>query len=139
MRIAIEGHARWDLPCSIQIARALEPYNILWLEEIMPPDNVEAFVRLKAATSVPLCQSERAFTRFRFREYVEKSAADIIMPDLSWGGGFTETRKICSLADTYNRPRGTLRSIAPDAAHSECDDPGGSPRVCRWLLQRGPQ
>jgi galactonate dehydratase len=115
MRIAIEGHARWDLPCSIQIARALEPYNILWLEEIMPPDNVEAFVRLKAATSVPLCQSERAFTRFRFREYVEKSAADIIMPDLSWGGGFTETRKICSLADTYYLPVTLHDTIGPVA------------------------
>lgn len=56
----------------------------------MPPDNVEAFVRLKASTRVPICQSERAFTRFRFRGLIEKPAADIIMPDLSWGGGFTD-------------------------------------------------
>ena len=41
-----------------RIARALEPYDILWLEEIMPPDNPEAFVRIKSATKVPLCQSE---------------------------------------------------------------------------------
>jgi galactonate dehydratase len=115
MAIAIEGHARWDLPCSVQIARALEPYNVLWLEEIMPPDNVDAFVRLKAATSVRICQSERAFTRFRFREYVEKNAADIIMPDLSWGGGFTETRKVCSLADTYYLPITLHDTIGPVA------------------------
>ena len=115
MSIAIEGHARWDLPCAIQIARAIEPYNVLWLEEIMPPDNVDAFVRLKAATSVRVCQSERAFTRFRFREYVEKNAADIIMPDLSWGGGFTETRKICSLADTYYLPITLHDTIGPVA------------------------
>jgi L-alanine-DL-glutamate epimerase-like enolase superfamily enzyme len=115
MSIAIEGHARWDLPCAIQIARAIEPYNVLWLEEIMPPDNVDAFVRLKDATSVRICQSERAFTRFRFREYVEKNAADIIMPDLSWGGGFTETRKICSLADTYYLPITLHDTIGPVA------------------------
>ena len=115
MSIAIEGHARWDLPSSIRIARALEPYNIMWLEEIMPPDNVEAFVRLKSSTSVPICQSERIFTRFRFRELVEKAAADIIMPDLSWGGGFTETRKVCSLADTYYLPITLHDTIGPVA------------------------
>jgi galactonate dehydratase len=115
MAVAIEGHARWDLLQATRIARALEPYNILWLEEIMPPDNVEAFVRLKSSTAVPLCQSERAFTRFRFREFIENPAADIIMPDLSWSGGFTETRKICSLADTYYLPITLHDTIGPVA------------------------
>jgi L-alanine-DL-glutamate epimerase-like enolase superfamily enzyme len=115
MAVAIEGHARWDLPTATRIAHALEPYNVMWLEEIMPPDNVEAFVRLKASTKVPICQSERAFTRFHFREFIEKPAADIIMPDLSWGGGFTETRKICSLADTYYLPVTLHDTIGPVA------------------------
>jgi galactonate dehydratase len=115
MAVAIEGHARWDLLHATRIARALEPFNVLWLEEIMPPDNVEAYVRLKAATKVPICQSERAFTRFRFREFIEKPAADIIMPDLSWSGGFTEIRKICSLADTYFLPITLHDTIGPVA------------------------
>ncbi|MCL5097524.1 MAG: mandelate racemase/muconate lactonizing enzyme family protein [Candidatus Omnitrophica bacterium] len=115
MAIAIEGHARWDLPTAVRIARALEPYDILWLEEIMPPDNPEAYVRLKSATRIPLCQSERMFTRFNFRQYIEKNAADIIMPDLSWGGGFTETRKICALADTYYLPVTAHDTIGPVA------------------------
>jgi galactonate dehydratase len=113
MSVAIEGHARWDLLQATRIARALEPYDVLWLEEIMPPDNVEAFVRLKSNTTVPICQSERAFTRFRLREFVEKPAADVIMPDLSWSGGFTETRKICSLADTYYLPITLHDTIGP--------------------------
>jgi galactonate dehydratase len=113
MRIAIEGHARWDLLHATRIARALERYDVLWLEEIMPPDNVEAFVRLKSGTSVPICQSERAFSRFHFREFIEKPAADIIMPDLSWCGGVTETRKICSLADTYYLPITLHDTIGP--------------------------
>ena len=113
MAVAIEGHARWDLPTATRIAHALEPYNVMWLEEIMPPDNVEAYVRLKSATRVPLCQSERAFTRFRFRDFIERPAADIIMPDLSWTGGFTETRKICSLADTYYLPVTLHDTIGP--------------------------
>jgi galactonate dehydratase len=79
-----------------------------------PQDNVESFVRLKASTGVPICQSERAFTRFRFREFIEKPAA-VIMPDLSWAGGFTEARKICSLADTYYLPVTLHDTIGPVA------------------------
>jgi L-alanine-DL-glutamate epimerase-like enolase superfamily enzyme len=115
MAIAIEGHARWDLPTAIRIARALEPFDILWLEEIMPPDNPEAYVRLKASTRVPLCQSERVFTRFGFRQLIEKPAADIIMPDVAWGGGISETRKICALADTYYLPVTLHDTVGPVA------------------------
>ncbi len=115
MAIAIEGHARWDLPTATRIARALEPYDPMWLEEIMPPDNPEAYVRLKQATRIPLCQSERVFTRFGFRPWIERQAADIIMPDLSWGGGLTEGRKIASLADTYYLPVTCHDTIGPVA------------------------
>jgi galactonate dehydratase len=115
MSIAIEGHARWDLPTATRIASALEPYDIMWLEEIMPPDNVDAYVRLKQSTKIPICQSERVFTRFGFRPWVEKHAADIIMPDLSWGGGLTEGRKIASLADTYYLPVTCHDTIGPVA------------------------
>ena len=104
VEIAIEGNARWNLPAATKIARALEPYDIMWLEEIIPPDNVESYARLKADTRIPLCVSERLFTRFGFRQVVEANAADIIMPDISWTGGITETRKICVLADTYYLP-----------------------------------
>jgi L-alanine-DL-glutamate epimerase-like enolase superfamily enzyme len=115
MDIAIEGHARWNLPTAVRIARALEPYNIMWLEEIIPPDNVEAYVRLKSETRVPLCVSERLFTRFAFRQVVERHAADIIMPDLAWCGGITETRKICTMADTYYLPVTVHDCIGPVA------------------------
>jgi L-alanine-DL-glutamate epimerase-like enolase superfamily enzyme len=113
MDIAIEGHARWDLPCATRIAQVLEPYDILWLEEIMPPDNVDAYVRLKQNTKIPICQSERVFTRFNFRPWIEKGAADIVMPDFAWGGGITEGRKVCSLADTYYLPITSHDTIGP--------------------------
>jgi len=118
IEIAIEGHARWNLPEAAKIARALEPYDVLWLEEIMPPDNVEAYVRLHAETRIPLCVSERLFTRFGFRQVVEKNAADIIMPDMAWTGGITETRKICALADTYYLPITSHDTIGPVALWS---------------------
>lgn len=118
MEIAIEGHARWDLPVSIKIAHALEPYDILWLEEILPPDNIDSYARLAAATRVPLCVSERLFTRFGFRQVIEKNAAHIIMPDMAWTGGLTETRKIVAMADTYYLPFTTHDTIGPVALWS---------------------
>ena len=118
MEIAIEGHARWNLPEATKIARALEPYDIMWLEEIIPPDNIESYARLKADTTIPLCVSERLFTRFGFRQVVEANAADIIMPDMAWTGGLTETRKICSLADTYYLPVTSHDCIGPVAVWS---------------------
>lgn len=118
MEIAIEGHARWDLPVAIKIARALEPYDVMWLEEIIPPDNVEAYARLAQETRVPLCVSERLFTRFGFRQVIEKNAAHIIMPDMAWTGGLTETRKIVAMADTYYLPFTTHDTIGPVALWS---------------------
>jgi galactonate dehydratase len=118
MEIAIEGHARWNLPEATKIARALQPYDIMWLEEIIPPDNIESYARLKADTTIPLCVSERLFTRFGFRQVIEANAADIIMPDMAWTGGLTETRKICSLADTYYLPVTSHDCIGPVAVWS---------------------
>jgi len=118
MEIAIEGHARWNLPQATKIARALEPYDVMWLEEMIPPDNVESYARLKAETTIPVCVSERLFSRFGFRQVVEANAADIIMPDMAWTGGLTETRKICSLADTYYLPVTSHDCIGPVAVWS---------------------
>jgi galactonate dehydratase len=110
IEIAIEGHARWNLPVAIKIGRALEPFDVLWLEEVIPPDNVE--------TKVPLCVSERLFTRFGFRQVVEKHAAHIVMPDMAWTGGLSETRKIVAQADTYYLPFTTHDTIGPVALWS---------------------
>lgn len=104
IEILIEGHCRWDLNCAIRIAKALEPYDVLWMEDMIKPESVADLSRLASATSVPHCVSERLFTRYAFREVLEAKAARIIMPDLVWTGGITETRKIAILADTYHLP-----------------------------------
>lgn len=104
MDIAVEMHACWNLPTAIRIARALEPYDVLWIEEPMIPDNIEAYTHLRAATRVPICESERLFTRFGFRQMIERGVTDVIMPDIVWTGGITEMRKIASHAATYLLP-----------------------------------
>jgi galactonate dehydratase len=115
MGIAIEGHGRWDLPVATRIARALEPFDVLWLEDVMPADNVDAYERLTSATSVPICASERLMTRFQFRSLIERGAVDIVMPDVVWTGGLTESRKIAALADTHFLPLTTHDTVGPIA------------------------
>ena len=104
MEIALDLSSKWNLPCSMQIARSLEPYGILYLEDPMLPDNLEAYASLARETSIPVCISERLATRFRFREMFESRAVDVVMYDVTWCGGISEAKKISDMADTYKIP-----------------------------------
>ena len=102
--VAIEFHGFWNLPSAIKIARALETYKPMWLEEMLPQDNLAAYAELARSTEVPLCLSERLMTRWGFRELLENRAASIIMPDIAWCGGISEGKKIATMAETYYLP-----------------------------------
>jgi len=102
--VAIEFHGFWNLPCAIKIAAALETYKPMWLEEMLPQDNLAAYAELAHSTDLPLCLSERLMTRWGFRELLENRAAAIIMPDISWCGGISEGKKIATMAETYYLP-----------------------------------
>ena len=104
MEIALDLSSRWNLPCTMQIARSLEPYGIMYLEDPMLPDNLEAYASLARETSIPVCISERLATRFRFREMFEARAVDVVMYDVTWCGGISEAKKISDMADTYKIP-----------------------------------
>jgi galactonate dehydratase len=104
IEVAIEGHSLWNLPSAIRIARALEPYGPLWLEDLIWPENVDALAELRRATSTPIVASERLMTRWRFRELVERHAVDIVMFDPAWTGGLSESRKIATLASAAQLP-----------------------------------
>jgi galactonate dehydratase len=102
--VAMEFHGFWNLPSAIKIAAALKQYSPMWLEEILPQDNLGAYAELAHATDLPLCLSERLMTRWGFRELFENHAARIIMPDVSWCGGISEARKIANIAETHYLP-----------------------------------
>lgn len=104
MDIAMEFHGYWNMPCAIQIADALEPYEVMWLEEILPQDNLAAYGTLAQKCRQPLCVSERLVTRWGFRELLENGAASIVMLDLAWCGGLSEAKKIANWAETYYLP-----------------------------------
>jgi galactonate dehydratase len=104
MDVAMEFHGYWNLHSAIQIAEACEEYSPMWLEEMLPQDNLAAYAELAAATVLPLCLSERLMTRWQFRELMENGAARLVMPDVSWCGGISEAKKIAVTAETALRP-----------------------------------
>jgi L-alanine-DL-glutamate epimerase-like enolase superfamily enzyme len=104
MEIALDLSSKWNLPCSLQIAHSLEPYGIMWIEDAMLPDDLAAYTTLVKETSIPICNSERLATRFRFREMFELHAVDVVMYDVTWCGGISEAKKISDMADTYKIP-----------------------------------
>jgi galactonate dehydratase len=104
MDICVDCWGRFDLPSAQRIAKALEPYNIMYLEDAMLNANAQSYARLAAGTSVPICMSETLATRYEYREFFELKACDVVMYDLTWCGGVSEAKKIADMADTYLLP-----------------------------------
>lgn len=104
IEVAMEFHGYWNLPSAIRIAQELEELRPMWLEEMLPQDNLDAYDELASATSLPLCVSERLMTRWGFRELLANGAAQIVMPDAAWCGGLSEAKKIAAAAETAYRP-----------------------------------
>jgi L-alanine-DL-glutamate epimerase-like enolase superfamily enzyme len=104
IKIANDGHGKWSLPVAIQIAKEMEKLDIMWQEDLMPLLNPQSLRQLQEATTTPVCISERLLTRWQFREFIENGAAQIVMPDLIWTGGITETHRIAIMASAHQVP-----------------------------------
>ena len=99
--IGIDCHGRLSPAMARVAARALEPYSPMFLEEPCLPENVKAMATIARSTTIPIATGERLYTRWGFREVLERQAASILQPDLSHAGGILECRKIASMAEVY--------------------------------------
>jgi len=99
--IAVDCHGRLSPAMAIRMAKALEPYYPMFLEEPCLPENVDTMVTVARSTSIPIATGERLFTKWGFREVLEKQAASILQPDLCHAGGIMECKKIAAMAETY--------------------------------------
>ncbi len=102
MDIIIELHSYTDTITAVQLGKALEPLNIYYYEEPVHPLNVESMLEIHKALNIPIATGERIYTRWGFREFLEKRAVQVIQPDLCITGGITETKKICDMANIYD-------------------------------------
>jgi len=110
--LAVDMHARYDAGTGKRVAKEVEPFKLMWLEEPVPAENIDAMRDIRASTSTPICCGENLYMRWGFRELLEKRAADIIMPDFQKTGGLLEARKIADMAHAYYVP------VAPHAVTS---------------------
>ena len=103
---AIDTHGSFNLPAILKLAKMIESYNLLWIEDPVTRirANMKTLAYITSTINTPVCVGENLFTRFEFRELFEQSAADIIMPDICYTGGILEMKKIAALADTYHVP-----------------------------------
>jgi galactonate dehydratase len=99
--VGIDFHGRCSPAMSIRLAKALEPYHPMFIEEPVLPENVDALATVARATSIPIATGERLFTKWGFREVLEKQAAAILQPDLSHCGGILEAKKIAAMGECY--------------------------------------
>ena len=102
MSIAIDFHGRVHKSMAKVLARALEPYHLMFIEEPVLSQNNEALREISRATSTPIATGERMFSRWDYKTLFEQGYIDIIQPDLSHAGGISEVKKITSMAEAYD-------------------------------------
>ncbi len=102
--LAIDCHGQFDLPSAITLVKAIEPLRLLWLEEPVPAENIDALAQVRRSSSTVICTGENQYTRFEYLELFERKAVDIIMPDLAKAGGIAEGKRIADMADAHYIP-----------------------------------
>jgi L-alanine-DL-glutamate epimerase-like enolase superfamily enzyme len=104
MMLAMDCHWKFATNDVIQLAKGLEKYDLLWLEDPVPPENIDAQLKVTQATTTPICTGENLYRKHGFRDLIEKQAADIIAPDIPKMGGLMEAKKVADHADMYYIP-----------------------------------
>lgn len=102
--LCCDMHGRYDLPTAKRVAELMEPFNLMWLEEPVPAENVAAYKEINASTSTPICAGENHYLAHGFLPLLEAGAVDIVMPDLQKAGGLGEGQRIANLSNLYYVP-----------------------------------
>ena len=99
--LLIGTHGQMTTSSAIRLARRLEPFDPLWFEEPVPPENREEMARVARSTSIPIASGERLTIKYEFAELLEKQAASILQPALGRVGGILEAKKIAGMAEAH--------------------------------------
>lgn len=103
--IMLDCYMALDVPYTIALAKAVSEYKVLWIEEPVPPDQIDSYRRIKdAVPDILITGGEHEYTRYGFRELIEKKAVDILQPDIYRAGGLSELKKIAAMASAHNLP-----------------------------------
>ena len=111
--VAMDAHWKFNVNDAIKLAQALEPFDLVWLEDPVPPINIEAQRSVTQATRTPICTGENLYRLEGFRELIEKQAARIIAPDIPKMGGLMEFKKVADHANSYYIPMAPHNVASP--------------------------
>ncbi|NAO99761.1 galactonate dehydratase [Halomonas sp. MG34] len=100
--IGIDFHGRVHKPMAKTLAKQLEEFRPMFIEEPVLPENNEALRDIANHVTTPIATGERMFSRWQFKSLLTEGYADIIQPDLSHAGGITECKKIISMAEAFD-------------------------------------
>jgi len=116
--IMIDCHARPSPRMGLRFAKALEPFELFWLEEPCWPETTDEMAEIQRAVTTPIAAGERLVGLHAFRDFIEKGACSVIQPDITHCGGLSEVRKIAALAETRriamapHNPQGPVSTAA---------------------------
>lgn len=99
--LMLEAYMGFNLSYARQLLRRLEPFQLRWVEELLLPDEIHNFAKLRRYTDIPLSGGEHEFTRYGFHDLLQAGALDIFQFDTSRVGGFTEAQRICAMAQAH--------------------------------------
>ncbi len=100
--IAIDFHGRVHKPMAKILAKKLEEFDPMFIEEPVLCENMDEFMEIRRAANIPIATGERLFTKYDFKRLLQTGGVDIIQPDLSHAGGITEVKKIAAMAEAYD-------------------------------------
>ena len=100
--IAIDFHGRVHKPMAKILAKKLEEFDPMFIEEPVLCEHMEYFPEIAAACNIPIATGERLYSRYDFKRLFKIGGVDIIQPDLSHAGGISEVKKIAAMAEAYD-------------------------------------
>ncbi len=134
MELACDMHGRYDAGTGKRVAKELEPFRLLWLEEPVPAEDIDAMVDIRHSTETPIACGENLYMRWGYRELLDKAGVDILQPDFEKVGGLSEARKVANLAQTFYVPLAPHCVVSPigvmATAHACLTFPNFL--VCEW-------
>jgi D-galactarolactone cycloisomerase len=101
-RLMVDANCVWSPAVAIAMGKALEPYDIFWIEESVATDDIDGSAEVARALPMAIAGYETEIGLYGYRELITRRAIDIAQPDLVWSGGFSECRRIAALAHAHN-------------------------------------
>ena len=102
--LMVDANHAYNAAEAIRLARAMEPHDVYWFEEPVPPEDLDGYIEVRQKSKILIAGGECEYTRYGFRELINRRAVDILQPDLCAMGGFSEMLKVIAMASAANLP-----------------------------------